>query len=64
MCLPRGAMDDDELSAAETEESTDDEWEEEAQHMINMLNERLDALERSFLSVNALQFTLSFPPSP
>ena len=60
MCLPRGAMDDAELSAAET----DDEWEEEAQHMINMLNERLDALERSFLSVNALQFTLSFPPSP
>lgn len=49
-------MDDDELSAVETEESTDDEWEEEAQHVINMLNERLDALER--------RFTLSFPPSP
>lgn len=60
MCLPRGAMDDAELSAAET----DDEWEEEAQHMINMLNERLDALERFYLSVNEYRVTLFFPPSP
>ena len=57
-------MDDDQLSAAETEESTDEEWEEEAQRMINMLNERLNVLERSFLSVNAFRLTLSFPPSP
>lgn len=53
-------MDDDELSAAET----DDEWEEEAQHMINMLNERLDALERFYQSVNEHRVTLFFPPSP
>jgi predicted component of type VI protein secretion system len=53
-------MDDDELSAAET----DDEWEEEAQHMINMLNERLDALERFYQSVNEYRVTLFFQPSP
>jgi hypothetical protein len=35
-------MDDDELSGAET----DEEWVYEAQRMINMLNDRLDALEQ------------------
>ena len=37
-----GVMDDDELSGAET----DEEWVQEAQHTIDMLNDRLDALEQ------------------
>ena len=39
-----GVMDEDELSGAET----DEEWVQETQHTIDMLNDRLDALEQRF----------------